>query len=482
MTDVLTWMHNIGIAILTILISVAIFVIQDKQRFAWDDLVILDKVIEARRLIVSLICIFIPVLFWDDNAGLNWTHVGISGLFLCGVLYCAKILVNSYRWIRTIETEGLPGQKNYRAELRLKCLREIADSEEKKKIWFLTWGQEIKDLQEELTLLEIFLKELEQLQTSKPKEFYVLLKIFLDCLGRRRVADWRELDLLFSKLLAWHYSLYMDRHQFKEKQPDNFGLILETQHVLSECVSQCVVVSLKGRSSYPLFKNLQKHVQAISDKTPNSADSGEAQYLDDFFSMLTPVLFENIGTSSESYDIWSQFFPNAWKITPTTLKSSLVPRILWGDFWRWSRERIMKPIPEYDVSLETVSRELFPRTDPILWADILRFLCLSWVNDDGIGSILRAKRNFGLIGRISATFAAEWTAEIDISKELAFDETLFEETIELALMVGGSEFSAENLNKYLTDLEKYPNDPNAVSYKAIFEKMQQRHAKTKLGK
>lgn len=479
MTDILTWMHNIGIAILTILISVAIFIIQDKQRFAWDDLVILDKVIEARRLLVALVCIFVPVLFWEDNTGLNWAHAGISGLFLFGVLYCTKILVNSYKWIRTIETEDLPGQKNYRAELRLQCLREITDSEEKKKIWFLTWGQEIKDLQEELTLLDIFLKELEQLQADKPKEFYALLSIFMSCLSKRRIADWRVFDLLLPKLLAWHYKIAVERYSFKENPPANFGLVLETQHVLEECVSQFVVAGLKGSSSYPLFEVLKKHVEPISEKASKAADKGAARYLDGFFSLLVPVLFENIGTSMESYDIWSQFFPGNWKITPETLKSSIVPRILWGDFWRWSRERIMRPVSDYDVSLETVSRELFPRTDPIIWADILRFLCLPWVNDDRMGSILKTKRNFGLIGRVSATFAAEWTAEIDISKELIFDEGLFDETIELALMVGGNEFSEENLKKYLTELEKFPNDPHAASYKAIFEKMQQKHAKPK---
>jgi hypothetical protein len=38
MVDILTWMHNIEIAILTILISVAIFIIQDKHRLDWDKL------------------------------------------------------------------------------------------------------------------------------------------------------------------------------------------------------------------------------------------------------------------------------------------------------------------------------------------------------------------------------------------------------------------------------------------------------------
>lgn len=471
MSDVLTWMHNIGIAILTILISVAIFVIQDKQRIAWDDLVILDKVVEARRLLVALLCIFVPVIFWEENAGFTWQHVVISCLFVLGVSYCAKVLINAYKWIRTIETEDLPGPRNYRAELRLECLKEITNFEEKKKIWHLTWGQDIKDLQEELTFLEIFLKDLARLHTENPKEFYALLRIFLNGLDKRRLSDWREFEMLFPNFLSWHYAISLERHLFKGKRPDNFGLVLETQNVLSECISRCVVDALKGRGAYPMFEVLEKHVGPIAVEASKQTDSDSARYLSSFFSTLAPALFENIGTSGESYDIWEHFFPNAWKITPANLKGSIVPRLLWADFWRWSRERIIKPVSDYDVALETVSRELFPQADPIVWADILRLLCLPWYNNDRIGSILKAKKNFGMIGRVR-TFAAEWTSDIDISKELEFDETLFDDTAELALMIGGTEFSPEKLTAYLSELAKHQEDPHAASYKAIFERMQ----------
>ena len=477
MVDILTWMHNIGIAILTILISVAIFIIQDKRRLDWDELVILDKVIEVKVLMLSLFYIFIPVLFWEVKA--EWIHpkVAIITLFLAGLGAALKILFNSYRWIRTIEIEDLPTRGSYRSRLRFECLREIKDFEEKKKIWALTWGREIKDLSEELTLLDVFLGELQQLQGKDLKGFHTLLRIFLNQLDKRKIADWRVFDALFPKLLEWHQIISGERYAPKEPMPKDFGLILETQNLLSGLFKQCVIEALKGRCAYPLFESLKKHIVPLSEKISKAKDQQIEKYLGSLFSTFCHVFFENIGLSPESDDIWREFFPSNWKVTTSNLKESFIARIWWGEFWRWGRERIVNVKSDYDPILEDVCRELFPKTDPIYWADILRFLFTPWVNDERVGSILKTKSNFGFVGRVSVSDNADWTSKIDLSKLSAPDKALFTDTIDLALLIGGDNFSIVNLEKYLKDLESYKDNPHAANFRDLFEAMMQKLSK-----
>lgn len=473
MIDMLTWMHNIGIAILTILISVAIFIIQDKRRLDWDDLVILDKVVEARRLSISLFCIFIPVLFWENDVVLGWRHVSIFILFLGGVAYSLKILLNSYKWIRTIELEDFPAKGSYRSRLRFECLREIKDFEEKKKIWALTWGREIKDLFEKLALLHMFLEELQQLQQKDLKGFHDLLRIFLNHLDKRKVADWWEFDALFPKLLDWYHIMSGERYKSKDPMPkEDFGLILSTQLVLDDLIKQCVVEAVKGKCAYPLFENLNKHLAPFSEKIAKAKDQQIEKYLENLFSTFCPVFFENIGLSPESDYVWQGgVFPNNWKITTSGLKDSFMARLWWSEFCRWGRERIFNvKNSDYDEPLEMISRELFPETDPILWADVLRFLFTPWVNDQRIKSVLNTKSNFGFIGRISVS-DTEWTPEVDLSKETVKDKLLFDNTVALTFLLGGANFNAENLKKYLDEISNYADNPHGAQYKHLFEAM-----------
>ena len=473
MIDMLTWMHNIGIAILTILISVAIFIIQDKRRLDWDDLVILDKVVEARRLSISLFCIFIPVLLWDSNAELSWKHVSIFILFLAGTAYCLKILFSSYKWIRAIEIEDLSAKGSYRTRLRFECLREIKDFEEKKKIWALTWGREIKDLFERLALQQVFLNELQQLQERNLKGFHDLLRIFLNHLDKRKVADWREFDALFPTLLDWYHIMSGERYESKDpKSMEDFGLIMSTQHVLSELIKQCVIEAVKGNCAYPLFENLKKHVAPFSGKESKAKDQRTERYLGNLFSTFCPIFFENIGLSPESNYIWQGgVFPDNWKITTSTLKDSFIAKAWWVEFCRWGRERIFNvKKSDYDEPLEIISRELFPETDPILWADVLRFLFTPWVNDQRVKSVLNAKSNFGFIGRTTIS-DAEWTPEVDLSEETVNDKLLFNNTVALAFLVGGNNFNTKNLKKYLNEISSYTDNPHSAQYKCLFEAM-----------
>lgn len=474
MVDALTWMHNIGIAILTILISVAIFIIQDENRLGWDKLVILDKVIEVKNLFVSLFFIFIPVLFWKSDGKIILTKINIIIfiLFLIGLIYSIKILFNSYKWIRAIESEEFPARISYRTKLRFECLRAIKDYDEKRKIWALTWNREIKDLIDELDFLNEFLQNLQKVE-EKPKEFCGLLKIFSDFLEKRRITDWRVFDILFPNMLEWHYKFSDKRYKGKDENNKDFGEILETQHILNNIITDCVVKALKGKCSYLLFENLKKYAKPFLQLISEHKDAKAEKYIQNLFSgAICRIFFDNIALSEESHDIWDAFFPRDWKITAENLNNSYVARIWWKEFQRWAMLRIINPQTEYDEPVEMISRELFPDTDPILWADVLRFLFTPWINNQRMKSVLNAKFNFGFVGRLYDS--AEWTADIDLSKTTVQDEIFLKNTINLALLIGGDNFSVKNLESYLKELEQYPDNPHTKSYQVLFESMLQK--------
>ncbi len=451
MIDILTWMHNIGIAILTILISVAIFIIQDKKRKDWDELVMIDRVINVKKFSSALMLIFVPILFWNINNMFSWYNIIIFVLFCIGVIYCIVVLYNIYKWIKAIEIEGL-NFYNYRTKLRIEYLKNIKNSSEKKSIWNLIFKNNNKDMQEELVFLDIFVNQIKQMiEDNKFKEALEFIKIFSREINNLSISDWREFDLLFPFLLNWHFDNSI------QYNTNDKGLVFETKSVLEKCILKFIVAALHDGTSYLLFEYLKKHVEKINISEPN-----KEKYLFHFFSIVSPVLFENIKSSPEDYDIWDEFFPSEWKITLSNLKTNNFAPLLWENFWSWSRNRIINPTLEYDFILEDVARELFPETDPILWADVLRFLCLPWYNDDRIGSIIKQKKNFGMVGRVISHPSR------DINK------IILNNTIELALFIGNNQFTEEKLVKYLTELDKYSGNYSAENYKVIFKEMLER--------
>ena len=56
-------MQNVGLALVTILIPLVLFIfsLEKKTLFEWDKIVILDKVIEAKNLLASIVLIFLPL-------------------------------------------------------------------------------------------------------------------------------------------------------------------------------------------------------------------------------------------------------------------------------------------------------------------------------------------------------------------------------------------------------------------------------------
>src|SRR5690606_30376968 len=133
----------VALGFIAILIPIVLFIfsLEKNDLFEWDKVVILDKVIETKFLAVSLMAIFFPVFIWELSS--NLLKLILFIFFLGGTGYLMKILTNTYRWIKTVETGYEHHTSNFRSVLRQRYLNENSNLSEKEKIWALTWRKEI---------------------------------------------------------------------------------------------------------------------------------------------------------------------------------------------------------------------------------------------------------------------------------------------------------------------------------------------------
>jgi amino acid transporter len=144
-------LQGIGMAIITILIPVAIAIFRERKEFEiLDRNVILDHVVKARRILVYLALIFLPLLFWNiSNPWLRFLELIIWGI---GVYFMVKVLINSYHWIK--------GNKFILRFDYLRNLRNLKDIEES---WRSVWETQNINTQNEGKFFEMFSSVIDQL-------------------------------------------------------------------------------------------------------------------------------------------------------------------------------------------------------------------------------------------------------------------------------------------------------------------------------
>lgn len=460
-----TLMQNIGLALLTILIPLVLFIfsLEKEALFEWDKIVILDKVIEAKNLFFSIALIFLPLFFWDyDSPFLKFV---LFLIFTGGIVYLIKILFNSYRWIKTVEIKEAHDPTNFRDFLRNKYLEEINNLPEKEKVWILTWRKDISNTIYERNLIKKFTANIDVL--VKDKNYNLLqryLQNFFAFIEKRALYDWVIYGDFLGKLLEWYFSFCADKKDEKEK---NDIAYFETEAILSRLIEKFVLSALQKGTAYLFFKELKKK---IKDKDARCIEKL-------FIRSVCRVLFDNIVDSQERYDIWEHYFPKEWKITKETLedKSNFISKIWLNQFFQWSQSRIWESKNEFDKNLDEVSSELFPSVEPVLWAKILTLLMRPWTDNNRMKSLVEQGTNFGYTSRmIVGFFESEEKSSEQLHEQIKSQE---DSTLELALILFKREFTKEKLQGYIDNLKglKYNEgtreEARRKNFIAIFEKM-----------
>jgi len=445
-----TLMQNIGLALVTMLIPLVLFIfsMEKKYLFEWDKIVILDKVLKAKKLIISIGFIFFPIFIWSYDSYLLKFVLFI--FFFIGVVFIIEILFNSYRWIKTIEIEGSHDSNNYRNMLRNKYLEDVSNLSEKEKVWSLTWREEIKNTIDEINLIKKFIINIDALFASNSIDFLArFLGTFNAFFEKRALYSAAVFVDLFPKILEWHYIFFKKYNQQKERYEEAFIALFGIESSLTQLVEKCVLSSLGKGTSFLLFKNLKDHSQGKDN-----------DILEELFarSVCFPI-FNNVASSNGRYDIWNHWFPQEWKLTKETIedKENFISEIWLNEFFRWAQERFWYPDKDkdFDQNLGEVSRELFPSVEPILWAKLLTFIMRPWIDDDCMKFIVERRPNFGIGGRIFVS----WRSDGETQKKYINErDKQHKDTIELSLVLFKELFKKEKLQEFIADMEKLKYD------------------------
>ena len=133
--------------------------------------------------------------------------------------------------------------------------------------------------------------------------------------------------------------------------------------------------SLKERIAYSFFEHFIKHAKDCKKVLLEDVNKQDyyRHYISSLFTIFYRVFFENIEKSMEKRDVWEHYFPKVWKVTKNNLenKENIISKISLNEFLQWAQVRIWKMEEDFDSHLDDISRNLFPKVEPIIWAKIL---------------------------------------------------------------------------------------------------------------
>lgn len=154
---------NIGLALLTILVPLAIAILADfyqKRRdktmdFAeLDLLVIVDCVFQIKWLMLYSLMIFFPFVFWEFSpALLRLIEIFLS---LIGIYFLIQITLKVYKWT-----------KGDVFTYRFTYLEKLEESPDFETAWKSVWNSKNIDLQNEIRFFEIYSRKIDKMVKQK---------------------------------------------------------------------------------------------------------------------------------------------------------------------------------------------------------------------------------------------------------------------------------------------------------------------------
>jgi hypothetical protein len=439
-------MQGFGIALLTIFIPLVIFLLEEARGgVGWDRIVIIEKVIKAKKFLVAICLVFIPIFLWYLEGFRSILFVAFAG----GITLIIQTLLNSYRWMRTLDSDNVTDLDNFRNKLRNEYLTEKGDWDEKNKIWGMTWSKKIESIIEERNLIKVFIQHFDFLVSNdESNRSSRYMSTFAAHLDKRSLYDWVIFGDLFEKILEWNHVSFL-RHKNRLDSKDKYvnGAYI-IRSVLRQLIEKLVRSALQKGTLFLLFENLKKHVQ---EKEPD--------YLKQLFlSSISKTFFDNVADSNEAYDAWGDqqgrgYFPPEWKTTKETFqnKDNFISKIWLEQFLHWAQSRIQQQQDQdFDKQLDEVASNLFPTVDPMTWAQLLTLLIRPWAERGRMKSLVERGTNFGFTSRMLIgdndsikNFSRYLQEQIEVDTKA---------TVELALILFPYEFTKEKLKTYIQEL------------------------------
>jgi hypothetical protein len=393
--------QNIGLALLTILIPLAIVILTEvykergspekKTPLAELDLhVILEYIFRAKFLIGFSIMIFLPLAFWSLwNGSLALLLIIISGL---GIGFTIAIILNIYNWLKAdLFTDIFSIRFSY---LKSKKAYEIVN------VWKSIWNTENINMYNERNFFMIFSSGIDRIIAKKKvegKSLASLSTLMTDyCRSiEKRSLDFKVIDtIMLPKLLEWNFYFWKSlRLTLQKEQTDNdFMYWTLTPSEIRKALELITINNVKNRFAMVFFQNLSKHI-SLHKKDEIMVKGHKHQYIPEIFDILFPILIEDRDYMGNS-TLWEENIPADWKVTfanltnAQNLESKIMLTYYLNQFSRDLR------IPQYIRQLTQGNTRttfsltcktlpwLFPEVDSELFAIILLFA--NSIGDDKI--------------------------------------------------------------------------------------------------
>lgn len=485
-------MQNIGIAFLTTLIPIFLFIFDlEKKPLGWEKKVILEKVIIAPTLLIAVALIFLPLFLWD----VEWQiwNIDIFKIlsvfyFILGSVFFIAVLFNSYHWIEDREKNNIT-HSGFRNELKREFLENLTDPIQIQETWNDIWQNKSENIRAEEFYFKNFFSHTDRsLEAEKFDLFKDLIRTFLCFKEKRILEDLTIYHCCLSKLLDYNFYIWSfinkptNDHFYTIQRDINLLICYLRQYSLMRFSFEEIKKSNKtskiksAPSYYPpgsivginnwnkrlqlnktFFDVLKKHAESILNKDTITQQE-QADYLNNLLGEeFAPFFFDKI-TNFRGIELWKHF-PREWKIRIEN-KNSIFSKIWWIAFLRrfgnhWASLYID---PDQTISHNTsyIIQDLFPDVDQELWS---MFLILKFSpNPETIKSLIKKLPGFAIPRGLSTYSKISLNNEFDENSSDFFienHESKFEKTIPLALNLLNDIFSVDKINSYLREVNAY---------------------------
>jgi len=313
--------------------------------------------------------------------------------------------------------------------------------------WRSVWQTENINPQNEQEFFKIYISTVNRLLQ---KDTLVASKLLSDVnifLNKRSSSFLTRPNGILDDILKLHFVVFKTKREYygQKRNLDIWSQYSILFGTIDSIFRKIEIQAMQEKGGFLFFDSLTKHIDNISVDT----DDYKSRLFETFFH----TFLKNIYDAPEKFDIWEHYFPGEWKVSKCNLLDSKnkIARMSCNNFFNWAVDRIQRPSKELDFCLNDVSTNLFPETDPILWAKILIFI-FSPYGENRLQSVIERPWSFGFIGRMTVSF------DSDHARKMYSDQV--NSTLDLSYFLFKVQSSEVNLRDYLKSLNNllYPEE------------------------
>ncbi len=401
--------QNVIIGILVIFIPIVIVFLQEKNTDSLRRTAIKKEVLKINYIFIfSISSIFLFAIY--NNFGL----ILRTGLLIIAFILVYFLIKGFFKLLNFSPENIFEYERNYLKKLSIeKTKNYLIDAYQS------LWQRQIIFSNEEV-FTGIFILHIDDAINIKKYELASqLAKIYVKNINER--DTFLLVGKILPKVLGWSEEIWKDQYN-----PEwlCFG---------SEFFQEIIKTSLKDPvvlgKFFSVFKKYMEEIEVKMNEIENKEEKEKyGRYITGLFESFFPIFFSEIKNAPSSYSIWENYFPKEWKISMENV-GSRVPKIILQEFLVWSQGRMSGK--DYDETLGTVIRGIFPNIHAVLFTAFLR------LNLQDIKTIIEEPSNFYISGVVVTRIASIGSKE-SASKEIrrAISKTINlqqKETIQIIL-------------------------------------------------